>query len=189
MTTQTKQTRTTLLNGIDTDQVMNLAGKIQGIENYGDFKFRASNRWVDGAKSETSIQGFFAGGEERTDRQQPFTVEADQPFFLAGGNTAPNSVEHLLHALTSCLTTTLAYHASVHQIPVGSIETEAEGDLNSKGFFGLSGDVRKGYKRVRVRMKVASQASVETLTELAMNSPVFDMVSRATKVDFVLLSV
>jgi hypothetical protein len=47
----------------------------------------------------------------------------------------------------------------------------------------------KGYERVRVTMRVASQASVETLTELAMNSPVFDMVSRASIVEFTLLTV
>ena len=188
MSTQARKISTTI-NGIDTSHVTNLAGKIQEIENYGKFKFQASNRWMDGARSKTSIQGFFAGGKERSDRRQPFFVEADQPFFLGGGNTAPNSVEHLLHALSRCLTTTLAYHTAVQQIPIGAIETTAEGDLDSKGFFGLSGDVRKGYERVRVTMRVASQASVETLTELAMNSPVFDMVSRATEVEFVLLTV
>lgn len=188
MTTQAKAIESTI-NGIDTNHVMELAGKIQGNEDYGKFRFRASNRWIDGASSKTSIQGFFAGGEERSERLSPFFVEADQPYFLGGSNTAPNSVEHLLHALTSCLTTTLNYHAAVQQIAIGSIETSAEGDLNSKGFFGLSGEVMKGYERVRVTMRVASQASVETLTELAMNSPVFDMVSRASKVEFTLLTV
>ena len=184
MNAEVKEINNDVLNGIDTGKVMSLAGKIQADADYGKFKFRAANRWVDGARSKTSIQSFFAGGRENTDREQPMFVDADQPTFLAGGNTAPNSVEHLLHALTSCLTTTLAYHSAVNGIPLGAIETNAEGDLNSKGFFGLSEDVNKGYERVRVNMRVASSASVETLTALAMNSPVYDMLSRAVPVEF-----
>jgi len=186
MNAEAKEINTHIINGIDTDQVTGLAGKIQEDESYGKFRFRASNRWVDGAKSKTSIKGFFAGGREDTDRAQALFVDADQPAFLAGGNTAPNSVEHLLHALTSCLTTTLTYHASVQGIPIGAIETSAEGDLDSRGFFGISEDASKGYERIRVNMRVESQASVEMLTELAMHSPVFEMVSKAVPVEFTL---
>jgi uncharacterized OsmC-like protein len=188
MNTQAKEIDTNVINGIDTDHVMNLAGRISEDEDYGRFQFRANNRWVNGARSETGIQGFFAGGREDTSRKEPMIVAADQPAFLGGTNSAPNSVEHLLHALTSCLTTTLTYHASVQGISLGAIETSAVGDLNSRGFFGLSDDVRKGYQRIKVSMRVASQASVETLTALAMNSPVFEMVSRAVPVEFELVT-
>jgi uncharacterized OsmC-like protein len=188
MNAKVQELNTNVINGIDVDQVASLAGKILEDENYGKFKFRASNRWVNGAKSKTSIKGFFAGGREDTNRKQAMFVDADQPVFLAGSNTAPNSVEHLLHALTSCLTTTLTYHASVQGITIGTIETSAEGDLNSKGFFGLSDEVSKGYERIRVKMHVESQASVETLTELAMHSPVYEMVSKAVPVDFTLVT-
>jgi uncharacterized OsmC-like protein len=188
MNAEAKEINTNIINGIDTDQVANLAGKILEDESYGKFKFRANNRWVNGARSKTSIKGFFAGGGEDTNRTQAMFVDADQPTFLAGGNTAPNSVEHLLHALTSCLTTTLTYHASVQGILIGAIETSAEGDLDSRGFFGLSDDASKGYERIRVNMRVESQASVETLTELAMHSPVYEMVSKAVPVKFTLVT-
>ena len=178
---------TNIINGLDTDDITTLAGKIQEDENYGKFKFRAINRWINGAKSKTSIKGFFAGGKEDPGRTQALFVDADQPVFLAGSNTAPNSVEHLLHALTSCLTTTLTYHASVQGIAIDAIESFAEGDLNSRGFFGISEDVSKGYERIRVNMRVKSQASVETLTELAMHSPVYEMISKAVPVKFTLL--
>ena len=178
---------TNIVNGLYVDEITTLAGKIQEDANYGKFKFRAKNRWIKGAKSKTSIQGFFAGNKEDTGRTQALFVDADQPVFLAGSNTAPNSVEHVLHALTSCLTTTLTYHASVQGIEIESIETSAEGDLNSKGFFGISDKVKKGYERIRVKMHVRSSASVEKLTELAMHSPVYEMVSKAVPVEFTLL--
>jgi uncharacterized OsmC-like protein len=186
MSENAHKTNTHNLNGIDTDHVTSLAGKIMEDENYGKFQFRAINRWIEGAKSKTSIQGFFAGGQEQVSRTQALTVKADQPVFLAGGDSSPNSVEHLLHSLTSCLTTTLAYHASVQGIGIDSIETSATGNLDSRGFFGLSDDVSKGYESIKVNMRVASVASGETLTALAMNSPVYEMISRSVPVEFIL---
>lgn len=188
MSSQAQAINTNIVNGIDTDQVTSLAGKIVEDEDYGRFQWRAANQWVDGAMSRTSIQGFFAGKEENTERKQAFSVGADQPVFLAGGNTAPNSVEYILHALTSCLTVTLTYHAAVQGIALDAIETSAVGDMNSRGFFGISEDVKKGYERIKVIMRVKSRASVETLTALAMHSPVFEMLSKAVPVEFVLLA-
>jgi len=188
MNAEAKEINTDIINGLDTGGIMNLAGKLQEDENYGKFIWRAKNRWINGALSKTSIQGFFAGGEENTGREQPFFVDADQPEFLGGGNTAPNAVEYVLHALTSCLTVTLTYHAAVQGIALGAIETSAEGDHDARGFFGISDDVKKGYSSIRVNMRVASQASVETLTELAMHSPVYEMVSKAVPVEFALVA-
>ena len=176
-----------LLNGVDTELVVSLASKIAEDENYGKFKFRANNQWLDGSHSRTKIQGFFAGGKESTNRVEPLTVDADYPAFFGGSNTAPNPVEHLLHALNSCLTVTLVYHASVQGIPLESVNVSSEGDMNARGFFGISDKVNKGYERVRVTMKVKSDADVDTLTKLAMHSPVFEVVSKSLPVDLNLI--
>ena len=188
MNAEAKEMNLNIINGLDAEGITNTAGNITEDENHGKFQWRASNRWIDGAKSETSIQGFFAGGQENTDRSQPFIVGADQPEFLGGSNTAPNSVEYVLHALTSCLTVTLTYHAAVQGILLGAIETSAVGEHDARGFFGISDKVRKGFSSIRVDMHVTSQADVETLTELAMFSPVFEMISRALPVEFNLVT-
>jgi hypothetical protein len=52
-----------------------------------------------------------------------------------------------------------------------------EGDLDLRGFLGLSDQVRKGYSEVRMRMEVDTDAPAETLRELAGYSPVYDIVS------------
>ena len=173
-----------LFNGLDTEQVACLAGKISEDENYGKFRFRANNHWIDGSRSRTSFKNFYAGGEENSSRKTALTVDADQPAFLAGENTAPNSVEHLLHALNSCLSTTLVYHASVNGIPLDAVEVSSEGEMNARGFFGISDEVATGYERIRVNMQVTSSADVDTLTKLAMHSPVYEMISKAVIVDF-----
>lgn len=175
-----------LVNGLDTDHVIDLATRISQNEEYGKFRFRANNQWLNGSRSRTTIQGFFAGGKEDTSRTEALTVGADQPALLAGCNTAPNAAEHFLHALASCLNTTLVYHASVQGIPLEQVDVSAEGRLNARGFFGISDDVKRGYDDIRVDMKVRSPADVATLTKLAMYSPVYEMVSKAVPVDFTL---
>ena len=48
----------------------------------------------------------------------------------------------------------------------------------------ISEDVNKGFKRIRVGMKVKSDADEETLTKLAIYSPVYETVSNAILVEF-----
>lgn len=172
-----------IVNGVDTDRIVDLATNMTQDENFGKFRFRADNQWINGSRSRTSIKDFYAGGDERTERAQSLTVEADQPVYLGGQNSAPNAVEHYLNSLTSCLNTTLVAHASVQGIPLEKLEISAEGQMDARGFFGVSDDVNRGYNNIKVDIKVKSQADEETLRELASYSPVYEMVSRAVPVE------
>ena len=189
MSIATAEKTNPLVNGIDTDQVVSLVTKVAEDEGYGNFQFRANNQWIHGSRNRTSIQGFYAGGKEDISRNEVLTVDADQPTFLAGKNTAPNSVEHYLHALTSCLTTTLSYHASVQGIELNEVNVFAEGEMDVRGYFGISDEINRGYERIRVNMQVKSPADVDTLTSLAMYSPVYEMVSRGVPVEFTMTKI
>ena len=65
---------------------------------------------------------------------------------------------------------------------IEAIDSTLEGDLDLRGFLGISPDVRKGYREIRVTMRVKSKASPALLRELAQYSPVFDVCSRALPV-------
>jgi hypothetical protein len=81
------------------------------------------------------------------------------------------------------MTTTMVYHAAVRGIKLEIVESELEGDLDLRGFFGISDDVRPGYQEIRVNFKVKTDVeNVETLKELTRLSPVYDVVSNGTKV-------
>ena len=84
---------------------------------------------------------------------------------------------------SGCLTTTMVYHAASRGIRVEAVESELEGDLDIRGFLGLSNEVRKGYHHVRVRMRAKSDAPGEKLAELAKFSPVYDIVSNSLPVE------
>ncbi len=173
-------------NGVNVGQVMDVIGAIEADPGYAKFQWRATNQWIDGAVSRSRIKEFFAGNAEDTTRKQAFTLDADEPTIAAGQNSAPNSMEFVLHALATCLTGTLVYHAAVRGIEIEAIESSYTGDMDVRGLFGLSDDVRKGFNKVAVNMRVKSEASVEELTEMALYSPVYDIVSRSLPTEFTL---
>ena len=77
----------------------------------------------------------------------------------------------------------MVYHAAVRGIKSVEVESELEGDLDLRGFFGISDEVRPGYEEIRVNFKVHSDLeNLETLKELTRLSPVYDVVSRGTRV-------
>jgi hypothetical protein len=80
------------------------------------------------------------------------------------------------------MTTTLACHAAVNGIEIEGIESKLEGDIDLQGFLDLDPKVRKGYREIRVNLKVKSNADKEKLEELAKKSPVFDIVSNPTPI-------
>ena len=174
------------VNGVNVDTVMGIITSIQQDPDNSQFQFRLSNRWVEGGHNRSRVQGFFADGREDDTRTEAFVIDADEPIINAGNDSAPNPMEFVLHSLASCLTSTMVYHAAVQGIEVESVESSLEGDLDVRGMLGMSEDVRKAYNNVRVRMRVKSAASADTLRELAMFSPVYDIISSSLPVEFVL---
>jgi hypothetical protein len=82
------------------------------------------------------------------------------------------------------MTTTMVYHAAVRGIKLDEVESEVEGDLDLRGFFAISDEVRPGYEEIRVNFKVKTDAeNVETLKEIVKLSPVYDVVSSGTRVN------
>ena len=81
------------------------------------------------------------------------------------------------------MTSTMVYHAAVRGIKLEAVESELEGDLDLRGFFGISDEVRPGYQEIRVNFKVKTDAeNLETLKELIKLSPVYDVVNSGTRV-------
>lgn len=180
---QTRQTRPTVTNGVDVTALFDTINAVKADTALAQFKFRASNRWLDGGHNRSTIQGFYGCKAEDTTRTKPFILDNDEPPVLLGRDAGANPVEYILHALAGCLTTTMVYHAAARGIEIRAVESALEGDLDLRGFLGLSKEVRKGYQVVRVNMRVKSDAKPEMLRELAQFSPVYEMISRALPVE------
>lgn len=171
------------MNGIDMDT---LQGTVQAIEQepeLGKCRFRASNRWTGGTQNSTTITGFYGAKQEIT-HKQTFELHADEPPILAGGDDGANPVEHLLNALASCVTTSMVAHAAVRGIRIEELESELEGDIDLRGFLGLSRDVPRGYTDIRIKFKVKADVdNMERLKRLTEFSPVFNTITQGARVD------
>ena len=165
-------------NGVDTEQLYGTLDAIKAQPELGVFQFRATNRWIDGAHSRTTVRGFYGAGQEDMTRLSEFVVDAGEPAILLGTDTGPNPAEYLLHALAACLTTSLVYVASARKVRLTGVESTIEGDINERGALGLTDEVRTGFTDIRVAMTVRGDAPEPTLRELVararQRSPVYD---------------
>jgi uncharacterized OsmC-like protein len=178
----------TIRNGVDTQQMYGTLDAIKAQPELGRFEFRASNHWIAGAHNRTTIQGFYGAGQEDASRAQPFVIDAGEPAVLLGTDTGANPAEYLLHALAACLTTSIVYVAAARKVKLTSVESTLTGELDARGAFGLSDDVRNGFERISASFRVSGDASEEKLREVVerakARSAVYDMVSNGVPVDF-----
>ncbi len=175
--------RPNIVNGIDVDALSATVGAIRDDPSLGVCRFRGTNRWLAGNHNRTTVTSFF-GAKQDIPHAQSFEMDADEPPILAGNDLAANPVEHLLHALASCVTTSMVAHAAVRGIPIRSVESEVEGDIDLRGYLGLSNEVPRGYTALRVRFTVdADPKYLRRLEHLAKFSPVFNTILNGAEVE------
>ena len=173
----------TKINGVNIDELGRTIDTIKEKPEIAKFKFRASNTWMDGNHNRSMVAGFYAAKQEIA-HAQTFTMDADEPAILAGGDQGANPVEHLLHALASCLTTSIVAHAAVRGIEIEELESELEGDIDLNGFLGLDAGMPKGFTEIRARFRVkADPKDMDNIKQLARFSPVFNTITKSARVD------
>jgi uncharacterized OsmC-like protein len=166
----------TVRNGVDTQQLFGTLDAMGTDPALGAFTFRATNRWINGTHNRSRIQGFFGAGREDDSRREAFVIDAGEPTVLLGTDSGPNAAEYLLHALASCLTTTIVFSAAARKIRLTEIESALEADMH----------MDDGFSAIRATFRVAGDTSDEKLRALVdqakKRSPVFNMLSRSVPV-------
>jgi uncharacterized OsmC-like protein len=179
---QASDTSSNLVNNINLETLNETINQVKKDPALGQCHFKAKNTWVKGTHNCSSFNTFFAA-KQTIAHKQKFEMHADEPNMLAGEDAAANPVEYLLHALASCLTTSLIAHAAVRQISIESLESEIEGDIDLNGFFGLNPNTPKGFSEIRISFKVkTSNGDLAVLKSLTEFSPVFNTLIQGTKV-------
>ncbi len=77
------------------------------------------------------------------------------------------SGDMLLEALIACAGVSLRAAAAVLDIPIKSVVVSAEGDVDLRGTLGVSADVPVGFKEIRLRFDVETDAPQDKLDLLA----------------------
>src|SRR5438046_252294 len=161
----TAYTLSKTVNGVAVEELSNTLNAIKATPTMARFKFRIHNQWVDAAQNHSTVDMFFGAGQRQT-RTRPFVLRADEPPALLGKDMAANPVEYLLHALASCLTTSMVYQAAARGIHIQEIESHVEGDIDLRGFLDLDRSVRQGCQGIRVRFKIKADVPDAQLQEL-----------------------
>lgn len=184
--TKTEQVEQKLVNGINVTKLFDMMDGIRSKPVISKFNFRAKGKWIKGGHNQTTINDFYGAGQTHS-RSRPFVYDGDEPPILLGEDHGANATEYALAALSSCLTTTLIYHAAAQGVVIDEVETTLSGDVDLQGLLGMSENVRNGYEKIKVAFKVKSEApkeKVRELVELAQKrSPVFDIISNPTPIE------
>lgn len=174
-----------IVNGVAIDELSKTVEAIKATPSIAKFSFRVRNQWVEGARNNSTVNAYHGAGQEIS-RTKPFVLEADEPPVLLGKDTAANPVEHLLHALAACLTTSMVYHAAAQGILIEKVESFLEGDIDLHGFLELDQNVRQGYQGIRVHFKIQADVPDEELQKIGQlgprYSPVFDSLTKGVPV-------
>ncbi|MDC1198889.1 OsmC family protein [bacterium] len=174
-----------IVNGVDRDALFATIDAVKQDPRLAAFEFRVENEWMGGGLNRTTVRDFY-GTRQDVAHEQVFEVYNDEPPVLLSGDKGPNPVENLLHALAGCLTTSIVYHAAAQGRTVDAVRSRFEGNLDLRGFLGMSDEVRRGYTGIRVVFDIEGDFSVEEKRELiAMGpkfSPVYDVVTNGTNV-------
>jgi len=176
----------TKMNGVDVDRLFETINAIKQLPRLADFKFRLQNRWINGGQNTSTIKNFYGANQDH-EHKTPFVLNADEPTVLLGDDAAPNPVEYLMHALVSCVTSALVYHAAAKGIRLAEVESRVEGGIDLHGFLGLDDNVRRGYKNLKITFRIKADVPDEQLEELCQlgptYSPVFDSLTRGVPVE------
>ena len=181
----TAQKLSTTINGVAVDVLFATIEAVKATPSVAKFKFRIRNQWENGSRN-CSTAARFSGANQELSHPKPFSLEADEPAILLGKDMAANPVEYLLHALASCMTTSMVYHAAARGIHIEQVESSFEGDIDLHGFLGLDPSVRKGYQGIRVRFRIRANVPDDQLQEIVQLgtrfSPVFDSLTNGVPV-------
>jgi uncharacterized OsmC-like protein len=172
-------------NGVNVEALLGAREAIGAMPAAAAFVFQATNNWVAGTHSRTTVEKFFGFGEEQRHRR-PFTLDTDHPELFAASDNGITPPEMVLTGLAGCLTAGVASVAQHRGIQLRSVTATVEADLDVQGILGIDPGVRNGFGAIRVRYDFDADATREELRAVVAQSQkrsaVFDIVTNPTNV-------
>jgi uncharacterized OsmC-like protein len=151
------------INGIDTDA---LRGAIDAITNNpakGSTHWQVTSHWRGGTRSDAHVAGFGIGGANVA---RTFTIKVDEPHELCGTNQFANPQEYLLAALNACMIVGYTALCSLEGIELEELRIETKGDIDLRGFLGISAEVSAGYEQLRYTVHIKGNGTPEQFEKI-----------------------
>lgn len=151
------------VNGVDVSALEAFAEAISADAEQGLVRFSVVTRWAGQTASKSTVSGYDIGGRH-VDRH--FEILADEPRALLGEDNAPNPQELLMAAINACMTVGYVAGAAVRKISLETLEIETTGQLDLRGFLGLSEDVPPGYETIDYTVRISGDGTAEQFSDI-----------------------
>ena len=178
----------TISSGVNAQVLGTVIESIKNQPEMGKVTFQLQTKWQsgDGFKITSTGKNFQIGGQT-IERRQVFTLASDFPDELGGMSKGPTVCEMCMASIASCISQTIVAYATMMGVQLDSIRIETEGDVDIRGFTGVSEKVRPGAQEFRINIhlesKTASKDQLEKLYELGKKfSPAMDTLTHGTTI-------
>ena len=172
------------INGVPCDKMFGAIARFRDDGDLAAFRFSATNEWVEGTASESTIYDWYGIGAEQKHVRE-FTFQADHP--TLGHGHGPTPQEYVLHALAACITAGVVTGAAARNIKLNRVSSKVSADIDVRGVLGIDPDVRKGFSNVEVEFVVDADCTEDEKDALVAAgtkySAVFDMLTNPTEVN------
>jgi uncharacterized OsmC-like protein len=150
--------------------------------------FQVQTQWQngDGFKITSNGKNFQIGGQT-VERREAYTLASDYPDEMGGMSKGPTVCEMCMASIGSCISQTIVAYATMMGVQLDSISIQTEGEVDIRGFTGVSEKVRPGAQEFRMGIhldsKTASKEQLEKLYELGNRfSPAIDTMTHGTTI-------
>jgi uncharacterized OsmC-like protein len=151
------------VNGLDLEALGQTVEAIGADSKKALVAFDVTTRWTGQTRSETTVEGYTLGGERI---RRSHKIVADEPTELLGADSAPNPQELLMAAFNACITVGYVAGASLKGINLDMLEIRTSGQLDLRGFLGLSDAVPPGYEAVAYEVTIKGDGTKEQFEEI-----------------------
>jgi uncharacterized OsmC-like protein len=180
------------LNGVNTLLLGNLMNTLIEKPDTSNVTFFVKTEWNNKQEDDggfcvrSSMKDFEIGGQT-IKRNSSYTMLFDFPPQFSGDGKGPTVCEGCMSSLGACLTQTIIAHATARGIHLDNITIALQGNVDLRGFTGISNEVRPGAQEFRVKVNIKSRsASKEQIAEIyeigKRLSPAFDTLTNGTSV-------
>ncbi|HEY8593046.1 MAG TPA: OsmC family protein [Sphingomicrobium sp.] len=154
------------VNGLDVGALGEVVEAVKADPSKALVEFNVTTSWTGQTRSETVVDGYTISGQ-RVERAHK--IVADEPAELLGTDSAPNPQELLMAAFNACITVGYVAGAATRGIKLDSLEIRTRGQLDLRGFLGLSDDVPPGYEQVAFEVRIKGDGTPEQFEEIHQN--------------------
>ena len=151
------------VNGLDLAALGQVVEAIEQDPAQAIVGFDVITRWAGQTRSETVVDGFTLAGERI---RRSHKIVADEPCELLGSDGAPNPQELLMAAFNACIMVGYVAGSSLKGIALDSIEIKTRGQLDLRGFLGLSDQVPPGYESIDYEVAIKGDGTPADFEEI-----------------------